>query len=200
LLQPQLIHGGYIEGWAFTPQEILTGLAAALFHDTGLIQTENDLEGTGAKYTVGHEQRSINLMQDYLSKINYPSEGIKDGAAIIHCTILNLPADQIAFRSPEVQTLGKILGTADLLAQMADRNYLEKLVLLFEEFQEAHLPGFDSKDTLYQKTEDFYEFVVKKRFSNDFSSVKTFMSTHFKHRWDLDRDLYVESISKILII
>ena len=30
-----------------------------------------------------------------------------------------------------------MLGTADLIGQMADRYYLEKLLLLYEEFSEA---------------------------------------------------------------
>lgn len=33
--------------------------------------------------------------------------------------------------------LGEILGTADLTGQMADRTYLEKLLLLFLEFEDV---------------------------------------------------------------
>ena len=86
-----------------------------------------------------------------------------------------------------------------LLAQMADRLYLEKLFLLFKEFQEAALPGFDSELELLQKTEGFYEFVAKKRLEEDFGGIAKSMKSHFRARWDIDRDLYEESISNNIV-
>ena len=90
--------------------------------------------------------------------------------------------------------LGQIVGSADLLAQMADREYLEKLFMLFREFEEAGVPGYGSELDLLHKTEDFYKYVALQRLSEDFSGVSAFMRFHFKARWDLERDLYQESI------
>jgi len=90
--------------------------------------------------------------------------------------------------------LGKIVGSADLLGQMADRCYLEKLLLLYKEFEEAKLPGFDSELDLLQKTETFYESVAQKRLKNDFSGIAASLRLHFKVRWNEDRDLYLEAI------
>ena len=192
----RLMHGCYIDGEALTPRRIFLGLAVSLFHDIGLVQTEEDTNGTGAKYTVGHEERSIKFMKEYLSTIDFSSKDIQDCSHLIRSTILSLPVKEIPFRSKEIQTLGKIVGVADLLAQIADRNYLEKLLMLFKEFEEANIPGFSSELQLLQKTDDFYTFVAKKRLHEEFGGISASMVSHFKHRWDINRDLYEESISK----
>ena len=58
------------------------------------------------------------------------------------CTVTAL--EEIPFRSDETRAMGRILGSADLIAQMADRTYLEKFPLLFEEFQEeVNMPGLN---------------------------------------------------------
>ena len=191
----RLIHGGFMEGHPFTTKNILLGLLAALFHDIGFIQIESDLKGSGAKYTLGHEKRSIDFMKKYLTKTSYSSTAMEDCSHLIMCTILNLSPDQIPFRSKEVKMIGKIVGSADLMAQMADRAYLEKLLLLYEEFEEAGLPGYKSEFELLQKTEDFYKLVARKRLAEDFDNVAAFMRPHFKERWNIDRDLYDEAIS-----
>jgi len=77
---------------------------------------------------------------------------------------------------------------------MADREYLEKLFLLFKEFEEAGMAGYGSEMELLQKTQDFYKYVALQRLRQGFDNVSAFMRSHFKNRWDLDRDLYQESI------
>ena len=61
LADVRLIYGAMTEGAVFTEQECLKGLLSALYHDVGLIQTSDDTQGTGAKYTVGHrsEERRV---------------------------------------------------------------------------------------------------------------------------------------------
>ena len=195
----RLIHASMKKGQVFSSDEINIGLSSALFHDVGFIQTLDDQEGTGAKYTACHEERSIEFMQQYFTERGYPDCYTEKSVPIIKCTILKLVPKQISFPSQEIELLGKIIGTADLLAQMADRAYLEKLILLFEEFEEAQIPGFDSALELLEKTIDFYEFVAKKRLIEDFDDVAKLMRIHFQDRWKLDQDLYeriiVSSIS-----
>jgi hypothetical protein len=133
-------------------------------------------------------------MKKYLDKTHFSSLDKEDCAHMIMCTILNLELDQIPFRSDEVKMLGKIVGSADLLAQMADRAYLEKLFLLFKEFEEAGLPGYGSEFELLKKTEDFYKQVAHKRLTDQFDSIFKLMGFHFNNRWDIDDDLYDQSI------
>ncbi|WP_319469853.1 HD domain-containing protein [uncultured Pseudodesulfovibrio sp.] len=194
LADARLIYGAMLEGHTFSQKEATRGLLAALFHDVGLIQTEDDTQGTGAKHTVGHEERSIQFMREFLEG-RISEESIEDIADCIRCTILAMAPAKIAFRTENMRTLGHILGTADLLAQIADRYYLEKLLLLFQEFQEAKLPGYDTAFDLLSKTRDFYQHVARKRMNNDLGQVDRFMKPYFKKRWGLDADLYETAIT-----
>jgi hypothetical protein len=196
LAAARLIHGCTLAGMTFEIDKILIGVYAALFHDVGLIQTQDDKIGSGAKYTVGHEKRSIVFMRKYLSQKGFPEQQIEDCSHLIMCTILNLPPKEIPFRSSEIETLGKIVGTADLMAQIADRYYLEKLLLLFQEFQEAGVPDFETELDLLKKTRGFYNNVANQRLVHDFSGISTNMTAHFKQRWGVEKDLYSESIQK----
>ena len=190
----RLVHGGAVQGQTFAPQDTLMALSAALFHDTGFILTEKDEDSSGAQYTVGHEDRSIIFMRRYLAQYGLATKALDDCDHLIQCTILNLPVHDISFQSQEIETLGKLVGTADLEAQMADRLYLEKLPLLYKEFSEAGLPNYVSELDLFQKTEDFYQHVVQERLVHQFSKVYEWMRFHFKERWGIDRDLYTEAI------
>ncbi len=190
----RLIHGCAVAGQASDPEKILLGLMASLFHDSGLIQTEHDVKGTGAKYTIGHEERSVAFMAGYLSSAGWSGQQIIDCGHLIKCTNLSLEIGKIPFRSKEVARFGKIVGSADLLAQMADRHYLEKLLLLFKEFEEAGIPEFDSEEQLLRKTEGFYKQVARKRLIVDYDNVAACMRHHFEARWQIDQDLYSESI------
>ncbi|MGB3647102.1 MAG: hypothetical protein WA992_01035, partial [Desulfobulbales bacterium] len=85
--------------------------------------------------------------------------------------------------------------SADLIAQMADRKYLEKLPLLFLEFEEAKMPGFETPLELFKYTGEFYHSVARTRLTEEMANVSSAALFHFKERWDIDRDLYAESIT-----
>jgi len=195
LATARIIHGLHIQGKSLSTRVREIGLIGALFHDTGLIQTDEEQEGTGAQYTIGHEERSIDLMRKYMGSNGFSAEDIEDCGHIIMCTILTLPLAEIPFKSKEVKTMGRILGSADLVAQMADRNYLEKLPLLFMEFEEAKMPGFETPLELFKYTEEFYHLVARTRLKEEMGNVSSAALLHFKERWNIDRDLYAESIT-----
>ena len=192
----RLVHGGHIQGVDFNADNVLLAMAAALFHDVGLIQADCETQGSGAIFTVGHEERSIHFMRQYLEARSFSSRQIQNCAHMIRCTILDLQPQQIPFCSREIEILGHILGTADILGQMSDRLYLEKLLLLFREFREAGIPKFETELDLLQKTKDFYYYIDKQRLARELGNVTPFMRTHFKHRWGVDRDLYFAAIQK----
>ena len=194
LATARLVHGLHVQEYVFSTRIVQLGLIGALFHDTGLIQTAEENEGTGAQYTLDHEDRSIALMEKHLSGKGYTAEDILDCSHIIMCTKLSLPLDEIPFRSDETKTMGKILGSADLIAQIADRTYLEKLPLLFLEFQEADMAGFETPLELFKNTEEFYHTVAKTRLTEVLGNVSSAALYHFKTRWKTDRDLYAEAI------
>src|SRR5882757_9065136 len=59
-----------------------------------------------------------------------PSIGMENwvpiSTRIVHFTGYEIKLDQIQLADPRDRKLGHLLGTADLIAQMADRCYLEK--------------------------------------------------------------------------
>ncbi len=193
LATARLIHGLHVQGLFFSPRIVQLCLIGALFHDTGLIQTEEETEGTGARFNVGHEDRSIALMEKYLAEKGYSQEDIRDCGHIIKCTELSFPIENIPFESEDVRLMGKVLGTADLIAQIADEDYQEKLPLLFLEFQEAGIEGYESPLELFKKTEEFYHAFVRKRMTVVLGGISSAARYHFRERWKIDKDLYGES-------
>jgi hypothetical protein len=194
LATARLIHGLHVQGQVFTQKLVVLCIIGALFHDTGLIQTEDEMEGTGAQHTLGHEDRSIALMGSYLAEKGFSQEDIRDCGHMIKCTELFFPMGDIPFNSEEVWAMGKVVGTADLLAQMADKNYQEKLPLLFMEFQEAGVQGFETPLELFKKTEEFYRKVARKRMKNELEGISAAALYHFRERWNIEKNLYEESI------
>lgn len=196
LAMARLIHGAVAEGEEFTDRQIVLGLIAALFHDAGYIQEEHDREGTGAKYTANHVQLSMNFLERHGSELGLSIEEVTASRAMIHCTDVAVDISNIiAFPSARIELLGKMLGTADLLAQMADRIYLEKLLSLYNEFREAGIGGYESQIDLLQKTVGFYDYIFQ-RLETVLDGTDRFMISHFAMRWNIKANLYHEAIEK----
>ncbi|MCP4023938.1 MAG: hypothetical protein GY729_19000 [Desulfobacteraceae bacterium] len=193
IAQTRLLHGAVLNGHSFNDEEILLVLCSAFMHDTGYIQTTEDKSGTGAKYTNTHIQRSIDFMKGYCKKRKVLLNHVQDMADILNCTGINLKLKTIQFSSPKIEFIGKMLGSADLVGQMADRTYLEKLVFLFYEFVEANIQEYKSEyDFLYQ-TSDFYRS-TEDRLVNELDDIWQYMKDHFKAYYDIDQDLYKAAI------
>jgi hypothetical protein len=195
LAMARLIHGAIVAGKHLTEDQVLLGFVCALMHDTGFIQTLDDNDGTGAKYIDMDTKRSIVFMENYITENRFSREGFGDFPSILTCTDLGTDVRKIPFASSEIELLGKLLGTADLLGQMADRTYLEKLLFLFYEFKEGGVMGYDSELHLLTKTREFYD-MARKRLARDLSGVNEYVRHHFRVRWNLDRDLYMEALEK----
>ena len=195
LAMVRLMHGATIEGRRFTDRELALAVTAALLHDSGYIQDEADKKGTGAKYTDFHVERSAAFMEAYCAGKGYPQGFRAACAAIIRCTGLHAAIDKTAFESENAGILGRMLGAGDLLGQMADRCYLEKLLFLFHEFEEGAVQGFKDEYDLMAKTMEFYE-MTRKRLSGELGGVHESMRPHFRARWGIDRDVYAEVIGR----
>jgi hypothetical protein len=125
LAMARLIHGAILTGYSITEHQVTLGLMCALMHDTGCIQKEGDTEGTGAKYTGSDTIRSIEFMKAYLADSGLMRERFAAYADILICASLETRVAELSFPSPTVELLCKLLGTAGLMGQMADRIYLE---------------------------------------------------------------------------
>jgi hypothetical protein len=191
----RLIDGHNMERLPFPVHLAVNLLNATLFHDTGYIQENTDHEGTGAKYTTFHVERSLQFMRNNHEAFKITPDDVSIIDNLIRCTGLMVKIESIPFSTPEEKTAGCILGTADLLGQMSDRAYLEKLIFLYYEFKEAGIKGFDTEFDLVRKTVDFYEF-TKKRLAESYSNTYRYAQRHFSERFAIDHNLYMEAIDR----
>ena len=195
LAMARLIHGACVAGSKFSGRNMLLGIMAALFHDVGYIKEANDFIGTGAKLTAVHIPRSIRFMTHYLTDRGYSQQDIQFIQNAIECTDLNKALGSIRFNGEQGELTGKMLAAADLLAQTADRNYLEKLPFLFAEFKEAGLTDYQTELDLFKESLRFNE-AMKQRLEMDLDGVNRFLPNHFEARWNIRKDMYQDSIDK----
>lgn len=191
----RLMHGAMEAGHPLSEKHVNMGLISGLMHDTGYIQRHDDREGTGAKYTMVHIGRSAAFVRDYYRKDPLFRDDIDSFRSILFCTGYSINIGDLEFPDDKVEMLGKILGTGDLLGQMADRLYLEKLPDLYNEFLEGGITMFTSPLDLLEKTRGFYTMTLK-RFSGELGNVHLFSRDHFRARWGLDEDLYAKATEK----
>ncbi len=195
LATARLIDGAVLNGKRFDAHDIVVGLKAALFHDAGYIQEHDDREGTGAKYTLNHVHRSMAFFDRHKAELGLSDSDAAAGQAMILCTQLDETIENIYFPSESFESLGRILAVADLLAQMADRIYLEKLLLLYDEFEEGNVGDYKNEEDLLRKTLSFFDFVTE-RINKILENNQLYMRLHFESRWRLCDNLYTMSFEK----
>jgi hypothetical protein len=162
---------------AITTREVELGVIAVLLHDSGYIREEHDRAGTGGKFTFQHIHRSVVFSRSYLPSIGYADHDLDSVEQMIRCTGVSVDPSKLTFSSLGCRLLGHALGVADLLAQMSDLHYNEKLGYLFLEYQESYeyegrqrleemnVVPFRSARDLIEKTPGFYRNVVLGRFA-----------------------------------
>jgi len=170
------------------------GLFAILLHDTGYLKIRGDLEGTGAKYTMVHVSRSAEFAKAFLAENQLASaDEILRVQSMIRCTGVNVSLSDIPFENEADKLTGYALGTADLLGQMAACDYVEKLPVLFKEFEEAaeynarhtNAPSanaavlFKTPEELIEKTPGFWTFYVKEKIEKDFLGLYHFLNSPY---------------------
>jgi hypothetical protein len=195
LAMSRLIHGAVLDNESFSERQIITALIAAILHDVGYIQEENDTRGTGAKHKADHEQRSMDFLSRHGLQFGLSEDEIAAGRAIILCTDMDTDITTIAFPSPQIELLGKLLGTADLMAQLAEQTYLEKLLYLYYECKEAGVGDYESEVDILRKSVNFYD-VFEERLATTLGGVDRFMQLHFASKWGMNQNLYHEAINK----
>lgn len=189
----RLLDGCEVSGLKLGPKIAGEVLIAAMLHDTGYIRKTGDTDGTGGQYTKTHVTRSAAFT---LLEAEAFGLGPKTAARIsrmILGTDLGRPWETLTFDSEKERIAAEILATADLLGQMADRVYLEKLLFLYYEFREAGIGGYDRAFDILKKTSGFYES-TKHRLDVTLGRVSGRMKDHFNARYGLTRDLYSESV------
>lgn len=165
------------------------GIVAALFHDVGYIRSTRDTTArNGAEYTLKHVSRGGAFLRDYMPQIGM-GEMAQAAAELIHFTGFEKRVADILIEDPLLRLLGSLLGSADIIAQMSDRCYLEKCRdRLYPEFVaggiavKSSIAGmevvFESGDDLVRKTPAFFDSAVN-RLEYDLGGAYNYAATHF---------------------
>ncbi len=107
-------------------ERAVMALVISMFHDSGYIREFDDREhANGAEFTLYHVTRSARFLARYLPGIGMES-WVPIATRVVHFTGYEMQLSQISLADPRDRKLGHLLGTADMIAQMADRCYLEK--------------------------------------------------------------------------
>ncbi len=177
------------------------GVICALFHDVGYIRKRGDKKHqNGAEYTTTHVSRGARLLKEYL-----PTIGMNDFAdvagSVLHFTGYERPVATIQVPGPIYKLVGSLLGSADIIAQMSDRCYLEKCRdRLYPEFvvggitrkktDNGEIVVFASPDDLVRKTPSFYQN-ASRRLDGDLGGCYQYATTHFG-----GHNLYMEAVQQ----
>jgi hypothetical protein len=102
------------------------GVICALLHDVGYLRRRGDRRHrNGAEYMQTHVARGAGFLQEYLRGAGL-GRYARAATALVHYTGYERPAEAIRIDNPLLRRIGQMLGSADILAQMSDRCYLEK--------------------------------------------------------------------------
>jgi hypothetical protein len=202
---------GYETRHAGTPQALgaeraAVGIFLALLHDIGYLRERSEEALNGAEFTRNHVSRSARFMNFYLPTVGF-AHWAPLTAELVHFTGYEKTFEEIGrtITDPRDTALGHLLGTADMIAQMADRCYLEKCRdRLYPEFvlggvalpvNQAGDRGvrYSSGLDLLRQTPQFMQDTISKRLDGAFGSAYRYVEALFA-----GRNPYMESIQRSL--
>jgi len=179
-------------------------IVTSLFHDSGYIRHEDRDKAfrNGAEFTLQHVSRSADFLRRYLPDVGM-ARSVAVASMIVHFTGYELDLDHIELDDPRDAICGHLLGTADLIAQMADRCYLEKCRdRLYKEFvlggiaveqasPDEYMVRYESGRDLLRKTPLFYQQVTRDRLQNKFNRAYRYVEVVFD-----GQNPYIDAIKK----
>lgn len=202
---------GYERRHAGTPLALgggraTVGIFLALFHDIGYLRERGEEAQNGAEFTRTHVSRSARFMSFYLPTIGF-AHWVPLATELVHYTGYEKTFEQIGatVTDPRDIALGHLLGTADMIAQMADRCYLEKCRdRLYPEFVlgGVALPvgpegyrgvRYASGLDLLRQTPQFMQETIDKRLDGAFGSAYRHIEALYE-----GRNPYMEAIRRSL--
>jgi hypothetical protein len=187
------------------PRRAILGVLIALLHDSGYLRRTSEAGiDNGAVFTKVHVSRSADFIAAYLPKVGFAEEA-QLASRLVHFTGYEMDIDDIRVNDVRDRTVGCMVGAADLIGQMSDRMYLEKVHhFLYEEFvwgqiaRETMPDGrevvrYTSADDLIIKTPGFYEYVARSRIDKKLGGVDRYAEAHFGgaslYQSEIDRNM-----------
>ena len=177
------------DGPAIGERNFQLGVICALYHDVGYLRKLSDKKHrNGAEYTRTHVSRGARFLREYLPTIGM-GEVAEVAGQMLHFTGYERPVATIKLPHPIYRLLGSLLGSADIIAQMSDRCYLEKCRdRLYPEFvaggitrkqtEQGEEVVFASAEDLLRKTPGFFRN-ASRRLDEELGGAYQFAQTHF---------------------
>lgn len=184
-------------------EKVILGFVVALFHDSGYLRYSDDYVAQhGAEHTPIHVSRSGLFLERFL-KENDMAASVKVAQTLVQFTGIEQKVENLQFADSAWLSIGYMIGTADLIAQMSDRHYAKKCYLhLFKEFKIAGMTEkkssdgtveviFEDADDLLKKTPAFIQDAIENRLCKSFHKMYEYAAVYFG-----GRNLYMENIER----
>ena len=188
-----------------TVRDFELAIAAILLHDTGYIKKTGDTDGTGAKYTLMHANRSVDFAGVVLPRLGLTPDEVRT----VQFAILfagNENWNDPAGLTEQRRFIGCVVGAGDMLGQMAAPDYPERLPDLYREFSEAAnfsklkntgIAIYRSADDLMRRTREFYDGYVHKMLTTRWGNVHEVARFHFPDQQDHYREAIAINLDRI---
>jgi hypothetical protein len=119
-----MLHGLHLAGQGLDGDHIDAALIGALMHDVGYLMSDEEASGTGAQFTASHVMRGVEFTRRHLADL--PAEVLEATTKVIMLTDHRKHPDWVTFDNLQQQRAAYATATADLIGQMANREYLER--------------------------------------------------------------------------
>jgi hypothetical protein len=148
----------------------------------------------------------VQFAGQFLEEKGTPLKELRMVQNMIRCTGVNVNLALIPFQSEVEQIVGFALGTADLLGQMAADDYVDKLPILYAEFDEsarfyegkvAVTQDFHAAIDLVRKTPDFWTHYVLPKITNEFWGLYKFLNRPYPAGPNVYLDRVEANIEKV---
>lgn len=193
LCAARMLHGLHLAGQRLDGDHIDAALIGALMHDIGYLMRDGEACGTGAQFTDTHVLRGVEFVRTHLADL--PPRVMEATVKVILLTDHRKHPDSVKFDNAQQQRAAFATATADLTGQMANREYLERLLFLYFEFEEAQMGNFVDIHDLLERTTKFYA-ESKVRLDTDLGGLGTHLALHFKACQGAERNYYAEAIDR----
>jgi hypothetical protein len=189
----RLLHGLHASGLILHPRTIDAAILGALFHDSGYLKASAENGGTGAQFTVEHVSRSVAFVEYGLAAID--GELRRWIVDAVLATDHRMQPSNWNCATAESELAARVAATADIVGQMASREYLERLLFLYYEFREAGVGGFKDLHELLEQTMSFYQ-TTRKRLFDHLGGTVDYLARHFEAVGGERRNHYLELVDR----
>ncbi len=165
-LYSNIVNKGIIKA---SKHDFFCGIVAVMYHDIGFLKLKEDENGTGAQYINIHVERGCHFISNNFDDILTKKEKSRI------CNLIMVTDYFKSVESSHIDHIGACVALGDWLSQMSDVRYVEKLDMLyqeFDEFQKYHnISMYSGLNDLINKTPGFWYDLIKPLLNTKFYAL-----------------------------